>query len=446
MRCALFLIIVPWLLAGREGSAAETGCVEIARATGAACEQLYVDHVIRGFAKYKLQQLHASSEAEGFAINPAFERLFDGMKSGNTGAVAAAYDWIRPRVGQYGRKPGDPEVDSTLNNGAWQYVLEAHGAWGEFRRWPPDLLCGYARDIQNSMPTGAIFFGGTDPGRFVITAFHDMTLTNELLIITQNALADYRYVAYVRRLIGDRVNLPSDDDLTKSFQEFVEDWKAGRAPPGADLKIENGRVQVTGVDAVMAINAIIARKIFDRNPSRRFFVEESYVIPWMYPHLVPHDLIMELCIDPVPLTTELVAADFKFWDNREKVLRAQPAFQGSVTTQKTYAKLRVARASLYAARNRAKDAEKAFEQARRLFPASPEAHFRLTEDVLLKQKRYAEAQKVMLSYKEHMPMWFQSQREAGDPVDQVMEQERVDTLLKKIMALKNDEAKIQRAP
>jgi hypothetical protein len=33
--------------------------------------------------------------------------------------------------------------------------------------------------------------------------------------------------------------------------------------------------------------------IFDRNKEHTIFVEESYVLPWMYPHLEPHGLILK---------------------------------------------------------------------------------------------------------------------------------------------------------
>ena len=68
-----------------------------------------------------------------------------------------------------------------------------------------------------------------------------------------------------------------------------------------DLKIENGRVQVTGALGVMEINGILTKMMWDHDRLRHaFYVEESYVIPWMYPYLSPHGLIMKLNADRTP--------------------------------------------------------------------------------------------------------------------------------------------------
>jgi len=53
-------------------------------------------------------------------------------------------------------------------------VHETRGAY-EFCDWEPGLLERYANGILGSIPSGSVYFGGTDPGRFVITMFHDTT-------------------------------------------------------------------------------------------------------------------------------------------------------------------------------------------------------------------------------------------------------------------------------
>jgi hypothetical protein len=67
----------------------------------------------------------------------------------------------------------------------------------------------------------------------------------------------------------------------------------------------------------MAVNALIAKQIFDRNPDRAFFIEESFPLDWMYPHLVPAGQIMELNRTPLTvLPDEAVRNDFAFWNER----------------------------------------------------------------------------------------------------------------------------------
>ena len=139
------------------------------------------------------------------------------------------------------------------------------------------------------METNAIFFGGTDPGRFVPTyMIYCAKVRPDVYLITQNALADNTYMSVMRDLYGDTIWIPSQQDSNYAFQKYVEDVQAGRIPAGADVQFENGRVSVQGVQGVMMINGILCRMIFEANKQKHaFYVEESYVIPWMYPYLTP---------------------------------------------------------------------------------------------------------------------------------------------------------------
>ena len=42
----------------------------------------------------------------------------------------------------------------------------------------------------------------------------------------------------------------------------------------------------------MSINGLLTKVIFDKNPTNEFYVEESFPLDWMYPHLTPHGVIM----------------------------------------------------------------------------------------------------------------------------------------------------------
>ena len=46
--------------------------------------------------------------------------------------------------------------------------------------------------------------------------------------------------------------------------------------PGEDVKIVDNRIQVSGQVAVMAINGLLTKDIFDKNPNHDFYVEESF--------------------------------------------------------------------------------------------------------------------------------------------------------------------------
>ena len=297
------------------------------------------------------------------------------------------------------------------------------------------------------MEKNAVLFGGTDPGRFVSTymifcesrvppsaRFRDPAFDRaDVYIITQNALADNTYMRYIRdqydlsrptnnttrlqRALGrdhvyppEPIRIPTQDDSTRAFQQFVEDWKAGRAPPGADIQLEGGRVQVTGVQAVMAINGILAKWIFDWNKEQHaFYVEESYVIPWMYPYLHPAGIIFKIENNPLPSPTEnralwddILAKDKSYWDKLTAEFTARKDFWHNIPARRSFSKLRSAIAGLYLWRGLIPEAEYAFHQSLQLCPDSPEAAFRLA-DLYVSQRHYDKAHKLMTDYLQNDP-------------------------------------------
>ena len=221
-------------------------------------------------------------------------------------------------------------------------------------------------DYPPEMSTNAIFYGGTDPGRFVPTyMIYSAKVRPDVYLITQNALADNTYMNVMRDLYGDMIWIPSQQDSNRAFQQYVEDVQAGRIPPGAAVSFENGRVSVQGVQGVMMINGILAKMIFEHNKYKHdFFVEESYVIPWMYPYLEPHGLIMKINSEPIPeLSETMVKNDMDFWAWYMELLLNDSNFTRDVVARKTFSKLRSAIAGLYAYRRMFNEAETAFRQA-----------------------------------------------------------------------------------
>src|SRR6476646_6055414 len=76
------------------------------------------------------------------------------------------------------------------------------------------------------------------------------------------------------------------------------------------------RVQVSGQVAVMSINGLLTKVMFDHNPKNEFFVEESFPLDWMYPYLTPFGIIMKINRQPLPeLTEQFVKTDHEFWSH-----------------------------------------------------------------------------------------------------------------------------------
>ncbi len=236
--------------------------------------------------------------------------------------------------------------------------------------WPPP------------MEPFSIFFGGTDPGRFVPTyMIYSALYRPDVYLITQNALADETYMSVERDLYGDEIWIPAKEDSGLAFSIYDAQ--------NSDKKKENGKLQVEGALNVMKINAILAQMMFEHDRDRHaFYVEESYVIQWMYPYLSPHGLIMKINRDATPYNRETAARDRDFWDWYWRRLLADPMYRRDFAAQKSFSKLRAAIGGLYLSQGRRTDAENAYREAVLLYPASPEAVFRYSQEILVKREAW----------------------------------------------------------
>jgi thioredoxin-like negative regulator of GroEL len=212
--------------------------------------------------------------------------------------------------------------------------------------------------------------------------------------------------------------------------------------PGEDVKIIENRVQVSGQVAVMNINGLLTKVIFDHNPKNEFFVEESFPLDWMYPYLTPFGIIMKVNRQPLPsLTEDIFNRDHQFWKQYSKRLTGDIVdydtpvktitdwiektylrydFNGFTgdrkfihddDAQKSFSKLRSSIGGIYAWRLNPdphicpleyrpktpaeyervlKEADFAFRQAFAFCPYSPEAVFRYVQ-LLLTTRRFDDA-------------------------------------------------------
>jgi len=210
-----------------------------------------------------------------------------------------------------------------------------------------DGLFGYASDDYSEEPPpnpmypepmekDALYFGGTDWGRFIPeTLVLNDGVRPDISVITQNALADGEYLASVRERLGgkylasvSKVNLPSERESNDAFREFVEGVQSGKIDARNALEFKDGRVVVTGSLAVMKINEILAKNIFDKNKGKcAMYVEESYPIEWMYDYMTPHGLVMKLNAEKPDMVSDAdVRENAEFWDWMTKQLLSSPQF------------------------------------------------------------------------------------------------------------------------
>jgi tetratricopeptide (TPR) repeat protein len=120
---------------------------------------------------------------------------------------------------------------------------------------------------------------------------------------------------------------PTPEDSQQAFADYMNDAQQRiyhdqthpneprQVKPGEDVHVDaSGHVQVSGQVAVMAINGLLTKVIFDRNPTHEFFVEESFPLDWMFPNLTPFGVIMKINREPLPILTEdILKRDHEFW-------------------------------------------------------------------------------------------------------------------------------------
>jgi tetratricopeptide (TPR) repeat protein len=169
-----------------------------------------------------------------------------------------------------------------------------------------------------------------DPERFQQIKLSDRTLRfirenprSYTLIRLDRILLEEAYPTQIATSLGgvypDReINTPTPDDSQRCFQEYLADAQRRLAVkqlrPGEDVRLVDNKVQVSGQVAVMAINGLLTKVIFEKNPDHEFYVEESFPLEWMYPYLTPYGIIMKINRDTVPeLTEEMVHKDHEFW-------------------------------------------------------------------------------------------------------------------------------------
>src|SRR6185312_15904372 len=225
---------------------------------------------------------------------------------------------------------GDQAMSGRLHGTQWEAVREVYGAFdclaSDVEKDKHFVTLG--QDIIRTIPPGSIYLGGSDPGRWTVTALQTSHVNADpFFTLTQNAMADPMYLEYLRSMYGKKIYIPTPDDSQKCFQNYMEDAQRRilhdqtspsepkQIRPGEDVRNDgNGHIQVSGKIAVMAINAELVKVIFDHETNCEFYVEESFPLDWMFPRLEPHGLIMKINREPLTeLPEDVVRKDHEFW-------------------------------------------------------------------------------------------------------------------------------------
>ena len=381
------------------------------------------DPLLQAFATQKHQQTQDLAANRHLEVQPDVHEFYRVAEAGDWNAVSNVYARIQRSNGQTNRALCLPDANILSVP-----LHETYGAYSTFIHWNRTLLEEYAKGILQSIPPGSVYFGGTDPGRFVITAFRDVLKVPDIFVVSPKFLrvqygpviaGDLRqvgsiemgsgYLDYLQLLDGERLSIPSTADRQAILRQYIQEFQSRRArgepiDPDEGVAISEGRVQIKGAKAAMNINGALTQWIFEQNKDKHeFYIEESYVIPWMFPYLEPHGMILKISQEPVAqLDPAIVTRDHDYWDALSKTLLADAHFCGNKMARQTYSKLRSAIGGVYVYRKLFAEAAGALRQSVALCPDSPEANFRLSQ-LFLETGRSDEALKILVAYQQLEP-------------------------------------------
>jgi hypothetical protein len=245
----------------------------------------WYDERLRAFFVAKAKQARELDKSG--SVPAEVWQYFDAGTNGDWSTITNLYHWMRQHAPRYGGTPPYVNLDQV-----WSPVLETELARLQFASSTEKYFLAYGNGIIQSIPAGSIYFGGTDPGRGVITVMQKSQVDGiPFFTLTQNALADISYDDYLRAMYGEKIYICSRDDLGGKFSEYSEDLRRRylhdndpartgeprQLKPGeGPVKKADGTFQISGQVSVMAINGLLAKVIFDKNPTREFYVEESF--------------------------------------------------------------------------------------------------------------------------------------------------------------------------
>src|SRR6266487_1064868 len=338
------------------------------------------------FARSRREIVRALARRHNVAVPDEVERFFDAAEAGEWNDIETAFKALR--AGDY---DGAPRLVSL--NRIWPAILETYGTVEQAHVWPAQKLLDYGEALLGFLRPGMVYVGGTDPGRFIPTLLNETSEGERHIVLTQNALADGTYLDYVNFLYADQLATIASEDSQRAFQDYMADAQRRllhdqqfpdepkQIRPGEDVKFIDGRLQVSGQIAVMAVNETLLQNLMAQNPDLSFALEESFPLKSTYGDAVPLGPIMELRAQEGQnaLTAERATQSLDYWRATTQQMLSDPEASGSPDVLKTYAKMASAQANLFLDHNFAAEAEETYRLASEIWPGCPEAAFSLSQ-------------------------------------------------------------------
>jgi hypothetical protein len=283
---------------------------------------------LQQFFAVKEKQAHELAEldkkssvgSDQLSIAPEVWPYFAAARKGDWQKVAQLYFSMSARSYQFSHPASDKDWASLV----WQPVNETFRAYEQLCAADPKYTLAYGSEVLDSMPPGSMFFAGTDAGRFVTTFLAKSHASGDpVFIITPNALTDGLYSEYLRSMFGGKIHTPTIEESQAAFSNYMADatirLQQNRLLPSEDIKLTSGKLEISGQVAVMQINALMARAMFDQTPDHEFFLDPNIPLAWAASNAIPHGFIFKLNRSPLEkLSVEMVQRNREFWAQQTK--------------------------------------------------------------------------------------------------------------------------------
>ena len=335
------------------------------------------------FACSRREFVNQRARRLSIAVPPELDRFFDAVESGDWNKIEAIFTQINGGDSSAGHsRERSPEVQQL-----WPAIIDAYGAAEQVHLWPAQQLLDYGNSVLGALRPGMVYVGGTDNGRWIPELLNDTSDGEQHIVLTQNALADSQYLDYVTEQYGDRLAALTPDDSQRAFAEYIADAQKRfqhdqqlpdepkQVRPGEDISMVDGKVQVGGQTAVMAINEKLLQTLMQKNPDLSFAIEESFPLKNTYADALPLGPLMELgaADGQNTFTADRATESLDYWRNAAQQLMSDPEAAGSESALRSYSHDTVAAANLLAAHSFTAQAEEAYRLASQLWPENPEA-------------------------------------------------------------------------
>ena len=242
------------------------------------------DPILKAFATQKHHQTEDLAAKLNLDVQSDIREFYRVAEAGDWSAVSNMYARIQRHNGQTNSVLCLPDANVLAVP-----LHETYGTYATFIPWDRTVLEEYANGILQSLPKGSIYFGGTDPGRFVITAFRDVLKAPDIFVVTPKfsrvqygpvIAGDLRqvgsiemgsgYLDYLQLVYGERLSIPSNTDRQAILRQYIQEFQSRRIrgepiDPDEGVAISDGRVQIQGAKAAMNINGALTQWIFEHN-------------------------------------------------------------------------------------------------------------------------------------------------------------------------------------